>query len=115
MRKVTIEVKTIYDIRFNFHDFMKIFAKAKEDPTRIHAFDNFNLDDTTMGNIRECYKSLGKLSFFLTPEESKQQAENVRYIVRNLGFDGVENYGYLPKDDEREEYHMSVYNRGADI
>lgn len=115
MRKVTIEVKTIYDIRFDFHDFLTIFEAAKSDPARIHEFENFDLDNTTMGNIRKSYKSLAEPSFFLTPEESRQQANNLQYIVRKLGFDGIENYGYMPKDDEREEYHMVVYNRGADI
>ena len=115
MRKVTIEVKTIYDIRFDFHDFLKIFVEAKEDPARVGAFDNFDLEDTTMGNIRECYKTLGRMSFFLSFEESKQQSKNIEYIASKLGFDGVANYGFMPTGDEREEYHMTVYNRGADI
>lgn len=115
MRKVTIEVKTIYDIRFDFHDFLKIFEAAKNDPTRLHEFEDFNLDDTTMGNIRKSYKSLAEFSVCLSPEKSKQKADNLAYIVRKLGFDGIENYGYMPRNDEREEYHITVYNRGADI
>lgn len=115
MRKVTIEVKTIYDIRFDFHDFLRIFSAAKDDRTRLHEFENFNLDDTTMGNIRKCYLSLAEFSICLPPDESKQKADNLRYIVRKLGFDGIENYGYMPRNDEREEYHMTVFNRGADI
>lgn len=114
MKTDSIAVKTHYNIRFDFHDFAKIFAEAKEDPARIHAFDNFDLDDTTMGNLRTCYKSLGKLSFFLSAEESKQQCENLKYIIRKLGFDEVDNYGGFYGRD-KDEYHISVYNRGADI
>ena len=113
MRKTKIEVKTIYNIRFNFHDFADIYADAKNDPVRLHAFDNFDLDDTTMGNLRKCFESLGKLTFFLSVEESKQQTENIKYIVSKLGFDGVMNYGYL--SDDKKEYCMSVFNYGADI
>lgn len=114
MKTDSIKVKTHYRIRFNFHDFLEIFTKAKEDPTRVTAFEDFDLDDTTMGNLRSCFKSLGKLSIFLSAEESKQQCENLRYIVRKLGFDGIDNYGGFYGRDE-DEYHISVYNRGADI
>lgn len=108
MRKTSIEVKTIYSIRFDFHDFAKIFAEAKNDPARLKAFEDFNLDDTTMGNLRDCYKSLGVLF------GGRQKTENLKYIVRCLGFDGVENYGGFYSHDE-EEYCITVYNRGADI
>ena len=114
MKTESIEVKTHYSIRFNFHDFVKIFSEAEKDPVRLHAFDNFDLTNTTMGNLRDCYKSLGELSIFLSTEEVKQQCENLRYIVRKLGFDEVDNYGGFYGRD-KDEYHISVYNRGADI
>lgn len=117
MRTTSIEVKTIYEIRFNINDFQFIFENAKKDPVRLHAFDNFCLEDDTPENIRECFESLGKLSLFLSVEESKQQAENLKYIVNKLGFDGVVNYGgfYGQDKDSKKEYHMTVYNHGADI
>ena len=115
MRKVKIEVKTIYNIRFDFHDFLKIFVAAKNDRTRIHEFENFDLEDTTMGNVRKCYESLGELVIFQSVEQSKQKAENLQYIVRELGFDGIENYGGFFSKDDKNEYHITVYNRGADI
>lgn len=118
MRTTSIEVKTIYEIRFDFHDFLKIFAAAKDDAARIHAFENFDLEDTTVGNIRDCFESLGKLTFFLSAEESKQQTENIRYIVSKLGFDGVVHYGGFYGNDKSKglgEYHITVYNMGADI
>lgn len=107
MRKVSIEVKTIYSIRFNFHDFALIFENAKNDPARINAFENFDLDDDSMGNIRECFESLGKLF-------DKNTNENLRYIVSKLGFDGIDNFGGFHGGD-KTEYCISVYNRGADI
>jgi len=120
MRTTSIEVKTIYEIRFDFGDFAKIFTAAKDDVTRINAFENFDLEDTTMGNLCKCYESLGKINFFLSHEEAKQQTENIQYIVRKLGFDGVVRYGgFYDKDKEKTDgvgsYHMSVYNHGADI
>ena len=113
MRKVKIEVKTVYEIRFNFHDFCEIYEKAKEDPVRLSAFDNFDLDDTTMGNLRKCFESLGRLSWFMSSEDTKQNCENLKYIVNKLGFSGVENYGGLYGD--KKEYSITVYNYGADI
>lgn len=112
MRKVKIEVKTIYNIRFDFHDFAKIFAAAKEDPARINAFSDFDLDDTTMGNLRNCFDSLRGCSFFLA-DNGRQRVKNLEYIVNKLGFDGIANYGGMYGDDE--EYSITVYNYGADI
>ena len=114
MRRLSIEVKTIYSIHFDFHDFVKIFTEAKKDPMRINAFNNFDLDDTTMGNLRDCYKSLGKLSLLLSAEESKQKTDNLQYIVHKLGFDGVDNYGGFFSRD-KEEYWIRVYNYGSDL
>lgn len=112
MRKVTIEVKTIYHIRFDFHDFCEIFAKAKDDPSRVSEFGNFDLNDQTMGNIRECFKTFSGCSFF-DEDHGKQRCKNLEYIVRKLGFEGVENYGGMYGDEK--EYSITVYNRGADI
>ena len=107
MRKVSIEVKTIYSIRFNLDDFTIIFENAKNDPTRVNEFENFCLEDDSAENIRECFESLGKLF-------SKDTNKNLAYIVRKLGFDGIENYGGFHGND-KTEYCISVYNRGADI
>ncbi len=114
MRTVSVEVKTIYSIRFDFHDFCEVFKEAKNDPARIRAFDNFDLDDTTMGNLRDCFHSLGRLTFFLGADEARQQTDNLKYIVEKLGFDGVENYGGMFGKD-KEEYRITVYNRGSDL
>ena len=110
MKTTAIEVKTIYHIRFNSADFSKIFMEAKNDVTRINAFGNFDLEDTTIGNILNCFKSLGEWNWG-NIEKERQKTENIEYIVRKLGFDGIENFGFM-KD---REYIMTVYNNGADI
>lgn len=112
--KTAIEVKTIYSIRFNFADFSEIFAKAKDDPCRIHAFEDFDLNDTTFENIDKCYKSLNVFSLLTTVEKSKQHSENIKYIVSKLGFDGIVNYGGF-YGNHKDEYSLSVFNYGADI
>lgn len=114
MTKTKIEVKTIYNIRFNFRDFCKIFEDAKTDPCRIHAFEDFDLDDDSMGNIRNCYKSLDVISILSPAEKVKQNCENLKYIVNKLGFDGIVNYGGFYKHHE-DEYTITVFNYGADI
>lgn len=115
MRKTKVEVKTLYNIRFNFHDFAEIYANAKKDPCRLHAFENFNLDDTTMGNLRDCFKSLDRKMLFPPLEEEKQRVENLKYIVSKLGFDGIQWYGGFCRNSLEEEYEMTVFNNGADI
>lgn len=111
MKTVSIEVKSIYSIRIEFSDFSKIFAKAKDDPGRLNAFSRFDLEDTTIGNIRKCFKMLEH--HFGSSEECHQACEDLQYVVRKLGFDGIDNYGGFFKDDDM--YHCTVYNRGADI
>lgn len=112
MRTIKIEVKTHYDIRFDFHDFTKIFTKAKTDPwaEATHAFAEFDLDDTTIGNLKKCYESLGR-------QTTKQVCDDLKYIVNCLGFDGIDNYGGFFKKTDKGfgEYHIFVYNNGADL
>ena len=110
MKTTQIKVKTIYDIEIEYSDFSAIFVKAKKDITRLGAFEEFNLDDTTIGNIRKCFESLNTHCF---SEHCKQSCEDLQYIVRALGFDGIENYGYYAKN--KNAYKMVVYNNGADI
>lgn len=112
MRTIKIEVKTHYNIRFDFHDFTKIFTKAKTDlwAEATHAFAEFDLDDTTIGNLQKCYESLGR-------HMNDQAAKDLKYIVNCLGFDGIDNYGGFFKKTDKGfgEYHIAVYNNGADL
>lgn len=111
MIKYTIEVKTTYHIGIQIKDFAKIFAEAKSDPSRLSSeFSEFDLGDTTIGNLDRCFKSLWQPYWSAA---SEQRCRDLQYIVRKLGFDGIENYGCFSQDGR--VYKMVVYNRGADI
>lgn len=98
MKITSKQVKTIYAIDLQFKDFSKIFAAAKADEWRPEAaFKEFNLEDTTLGNVRACFQAL-------------KEADSIQYIVNKLGFDGIENYGYYNK--RKGCYTMQVYDRG---
>lgn len=98
MKITSSEVKTIYTIDIQFKDFSEIFCAAKEDEWRHDSeLGEFDLNDTTLGNIRKCFESL-------------REARSIQYIVRKLGFDGVENYGRYNK--RKGVYTMSVYDNG---
>lgn len=92
------KVRTIYTIDIQFKDFADIFCKALEDDWRHQSeFGEFNLKDTTIGNIKSCFENL-------------REAKTIQYIVRKLGFDGVENYGYY--NSRKGVYTMVVYDNG---
>lgn len=99
------EVKTIYEIEISFKDYCKIRTNAKTDVIAevMKAFENVNLDDTTMGTLKFDFEKLDDVN-------------TLKYIVRKLGFDGVENYGYHKEKFEGSGVHsMVVYNCGDDI
>lgn len=98
MKITSKKVKTIYNIDIQFKDFSEIFGEAKADEWRPNdALTEFDLTDTTIGNIRNCFEAL-------------RDAKGIQYIVRKLGFDGVENYGYYNK--RKGVYTMVVYDDG---
>jgi hypothetical protein len=98
MKITNSEVKTIYTIDIQLKDFANIFSAAKSDEWKPEAaFKEFDLTDTTIGNINTCFKGL-------------READSIKYIVDKLGFDGVENYGYYNK--RKGVYTMAVYDRG---
>ena len=98
MKITKSEVKTIYTIDIQFKDFAELFNAAKSDEWKPEsAFKEFDLTDTTIGNIGSCFKGL-------------KEAASIEYIVSKLGFDGVENYGYYNK--RKGVYTMVVYDRG---
>ena len=101
MKIVTTEVKTTYTIDLQFKDFAEIFSKAKSDPGRLDAeFSEFNLDDTSLGYMRDCFQKLN----------SNKNPKSIEYIVRKLGFAGIENYGLFNK--RKGVYTLRVYDRG---
>lgn len=99
------EVKTIYEIEISFKDYCMIRVDAKTDVIAelMKAFENVNLEDTTMGTL--------KIDF-----EKLEDTHTLQYIVRKLGFDGITNYGYYKeKNEDSGVYKMVVYNYGDDI
>lgn len=98
MKITKSEVKTIYTIDIQFKDFAEIFNAAKSDDLKPEAaFKEFDLTDTTLGNIGSCFKNL-------------KEAASIRYIVDKLGFTGVENYGYY--NSRKVVYTLVVYDNG---
>lgn len=103
------EVKTIYDIEINFKDYCELRSKAKGNTAAevMGAFEDTNLEDDTMGTLR---KEFCNLQF------KSDSVKTLQYIVRELGFDGVENYGYHKDKGEGCGVHrMVVYNNGDDL
>lgn len=99
------EVKTIYNIEIQFKDFADIYAAAKNDVMCevMRAFPNSDLSDTTMGNLKHEFETL-------------DDTNTIQYIVRKLGFDSIENYGYFKKKSEGfGVYRMTVSNYGDDL
>lgn len=98
MKITKSEVKTIYTIDIQFKDFAEIFNAAKSDEWKSESvFKEFDLTDTTIGNIGSCFKGLTETAY-------------IEYIVSKLGFDGVENYGYY--NNCKGVYTMVVYDIG---
>lgn len=102
MKIVKSEVKTIYTIHVDFRDFSRVYTEAKGD-LRCEvtgAFAGVDLDNTTLGYMNKVFRS-------------QWDANTTRYIVRQLGFDGVENFGCFVEKDEAPSYHLLVvYNDG---
>lgn len=100
------EVRTTYSIEFDLSDFTKIFINAKEDVTRINAFASFNLEDDSMENIKKCFNKFDSMF-------RKGSSEDLQYIVRKLGFDGIEHYGMMKTlMNGKQVYRLTVYNYG---
>ena len=79
------EVKTFYSISIDFKDWTKAIEnyKDKETPHILFskAFDNFNIEDTTMGNLRNGFHNI---SF-------KGNGDTFKYLAYYFGFDGKTN------------------------
>ena len=77
------EVKTVYTIELTFKDYADAREKALKDDFRLGAFEECDMENETVGVIRNEFETL----------QFRKTTETLRYIVRLLGFDGVENYG----------------------
>lgn len=103
------DVKTIYDIEISFRDYCDLRSKAKGNATAemMGAFKDTNLEDDTMGTLKKEFYNL---------QFASDGTKTLRYVVRELGFDGVENYGYHKDKGEGCGVHrMVVYNNGDDL
>jgi hypothetical protein len=98
------EVKTFYSIRIDFKDWTKAIEnyKEKEAPKICYskAFENFNIEDTTMGNLRNGFQNI---SF-------KGNADTFQYLATYFGFDGWQNAGFY--SENRKAHCMVAYNYG---
>lgn len=104
MKTLKSSVKTIYTIALTFHDFLTVFVYASQDKTRYsEEFAHWDLTDTTIGNIKKAWKDICHPWY-------EYKTKNIQYIVRKLGFDGIENYGYY--DENKDLYILSVYDYG---
>lgn len=103
--KITMqEVRTIYEISIDFKDWVNAIEnyKEKEFERIIHpkAFENFNIDDTTMGNLRTGFRNINY----------KGNGDTFAYLARFFGFDGWSNAGL--HYEKRNAHCMTVYNYG---
>lgn len=103
------EVKTIYSVELSFKDYCELRTKAKGSTIAevMGAFADTNLDDETMGTLKNEFCNL---------QFKSDSAKTLQYIVRELGFDGIENYGYHKEKVEGCGVHkMVVYNEGDEL
>ena len=104
MTIIKTEVKTFTNIALNFKDFVEIINafKDNENNTIFHpkAFDFADLNDMTVGNIRNIMQ---KFQF-------KSNKDTLDFIARHFGFDGWHNAGRY--DEQKGKYLMVVYSYG---
>lgn len=107
MKITTTEVKTFYSISIEFKDWVNAIEnyKAKEAPKICHprAFETFNIEDTTMGNLRNGFRRIDPIG----------NKDTFEYLARFLGFDGWQNAGIF--NERTQTHNMVVYNRGDTV
>ena len=104
MKITKTEVRTTYEISIDFKDWVNAIENYKEKETgRIFypkAFEDFNIDDTTMGNLRHGYHNINFIG----------NKDTFGYLAHYFGFDSWSNAGIY--FERRKAYCMSVYNCG---
>lgn len=101
------EVKTIYDIEINFKeawDLLVAFGKKQSHevfyPNLVEHLKNKDC------SVREVAKSLFEITICM----AKWHSEMIQYFVKELGFDGIVNYGLF--NESKRCYRCVVYNYG---
>lgn len=118
MKTTKKEVRTIYHIQLEKFDVMQAFDKAYEEYKRIgvesftiiykEAFKEIiNKDEEELKNV-EIRRYAETIINHLWG--NKEDSDTLSYVIKFLGFDGIENYGiYKEKCDAR---CMTVYMEG---
>lgn len=88
MKKISIEVQTLYTVEISFHEWWKIFATG---------------DDETIETARERFKTFPLCA----------SGKDMQKLADALGFDGWQNAGYVKKNTDH--YICVMKNRGCTI
>lgn len=97
------EIKTLYEIRFDLMEFLKIvevFKECKEKMVLSNAFCKLTSFD--YNEVIKFYKHLADLG----------NPDTFLFIAKTLGFDGWENAGYY--NALKDCYCMTVFNHGSE-
>ena len=88
MKKISIEVQTLYTVELTFHDWWRAFATA---------------DDETIEAARKRFKTFPVCA----------SGKDMQQLADALGFDGWQNSGYISKNTGN--YICVMKNRGCTI
>lgn len=94
------QVKTVYRIALRVSDIAEMYVKKQGKYTPFK-MPFANLKGTTMGELRDYVKKLPSM-----PE----RVDTLDFIADELGYDGVENYGYYK--ESTGEYRFSAFMYG---
>lgn len=102
MKKYTItnqSVKTIYSIQITADNLGEIFRDLrKNNPDQLRSntlLAKYNLAEIEPG-LPACQKLLEEI---WSPAGSRANTDTIRVVVRSMGFDGIENFGYCASAD----------------
>lgn len=103
------EVRTIQSIRISVTSIKPILLLVQQDHCKdiywkTSKIDLSKINDMNFTDLKKAFISLWSIG------HSKEDIDTIEYIVRVLGFDGVENFGYY--SDTTNCIHLVVYNNG---
>ena len=109
MKITKATVKTQFEIEIEFKDFADAFVKYGSEDGECYrilypkAFEGEDLEDTTVGSLREIFKTLN------SPTAKRRHGDTYAYLAKCLGFDGWENAGYYHEPTGRYRFSVYVY------
>ena len=108
--KQEVKTKTIYNIEVTLRDFtdaLETYLEVRKASVVYEcAFKHLkveDLGDEKLSNIKAYFKSF----------RSDDEVATKNYLIKFLGFDGVENYGFY--DEKTKTIHMTVFSYGDKI